>query len=123
MARERAVLAAEIVPAEAEHLVRCLVRLGHPVRLATTGAEALALLRREIFDQAVVAAGLKLDGLPLLAWLSRLPAPGWIVAIGPAGDVDAEVRARSFGAAAYLTRPVSTEALAVALRLPIRGPP
>ncbi len=120
-----AILAAELSAEHAEHLLRCLRLLGMTVRLASTAEDALALLRREMFDRAAVAVELVTEDGPLLARLSRLPSLRRLVALGPNGDPSPELRARTWGAQSYLARPVSVEGLAAALRarvLPALGP-
>ena len=110
------VLAAEIGPNEADWLQRCLSPLVHGVRLATSAEQVLERMREETFQQAVVATELMLRGEPVLARLAGLPSIRRLVAVGPGGDGDMERRARGAGACAYVGRPVSTRALALALR-------
>jgi CheY-like chemotaxis protein len=112
------VLVVEPNLADAKHLVSCLTRLRQPVRLAMSAADAIDALRREVFDRVVVAAEMTLDGEPLLDRLARLPMLRRIVAIGPAGDADLEVRARTAGAHVYMTRPAGQDELARALAVP-----
>lgn len=113
-----AILAAEAGRDEAELLWKCLVPLGRVVRLASSHEAAVALLRRELFQRAVVAVELAEDGVALLARVSRLPSVQWLVALGPA-DPETEIQARAAGASAYVARPATTRALATALRLPL----
>jgi ActR/RegA family two-component response regulator len=112
------VLAAEPGLADARRLAQCLARRRLQVRLAMSPADVLDLLRREIFDRAVVAVEMTLDGEPVLARVARLPMLRRVVAVGPAGDPEAEVRARLAGAHVYLPRPVDEAELARALALP-----
>ncbi len=113
------ILAAEINAAAAEHLLRCLEPLGRPVFLATSCQQVLEGLRRQVFRRAAVAAELVLDGELLLARLSRLSVLEHLAALGPGGSADVEKRARRAGARVYVPRPVTTELLSKALRLPL----
>lgn len=121
------ILAAEPDSVDAERLSSTLRRLGQPVQVATSAQQVLGLMRRQMFDQAVIAAELVMDGQSLLAYLSELPLIDHLVAVGPAGDLQTERSARLAGAGAYLVRPVTEEALTGALfcQCPdkIRAPP
>lgn len=117
------VLAVEPKPTDARDLARCLKELGLRFRLAHSAEEAMHVLRSAVFDGAVVAVELYLGPEPMLARLARLPATKVLVATGPAADFDAERRARTAGATAYLPRPVSTEALSINLTcMPVQAP-
>jgi len=109
------VLAVEPKPSDARNLARCLKELGLRFRLAHSAEEAMHVLRNAIFDGAVVAVELHLGPEPMLARLARLPATKILVATGPAADFDAERRARTAGATAFLPRPVSPETLSISL--------
>ncbi len=115
MQRVETVLAIEVEPEHASHLARCLAVTGLACRAAASATEALRLLRSEIFDGAVVAVELGLDEASILARISRLPATRFLLATGPADDLDMERRARAAGANAYLPRPVDAEMLATSL--------
>ena len=119
MRNESAVLVAEVSSQAAARLETMLRRLGHRVRTATSVGQTLEIVRREIVAQAVVAAELHLAGEPILARLSVLPALRRLVAVGPAGRPDVEIRARRAGADAYLARPVHPVRLATALGISV----
>jgi len=110
-------LAVEPQPDDAESLVRCLTVLGVEVRAAGSVAQAMELVRSEIFDLAIVAVELGLGHGSLLGRLSRLPAPRLVMASGPAGDSEAERFALHTGAVAYLARPPNPDVLAGYLAL------
>ena len=110
----RTVLAAEVQSEDACHLTRCLRTLGLKVHLATSIRQAIGLLRRELFDAAVLASELEVDGEPMIAHVSRLPVGKLLMATGPGGDWALERRARLAGATVYLPRPVSVTKLAEA---------
>lgn len=114
----KTILAVEADEADALHLLRCLAPLAESVHLTTSAEEAFELVRRSIFDRAVVATELTVRNVPILARLSLLPTIVRLVATGPPGDAVMESRALSAGADLYLTRPVTTNALARALHLP-----
>jgi len=109
------ILAAEGRPEDAMRLRECLAILGEHVRMATSAAEVMEHLRRDIFTRAVVAVELSWDCEPMLARISRLPAVEHLVATGPPGDTRMEARARAAGARAYVARPVTVRVLAMAL--------
>ncbi len=115
MSPEMMVLAVEPGRDDAAVLVRCLGALGMLGRLARSEADAMQLLRRELFDAAVVSAELGLDRGSLLQRLAALPSPSLVLAVGPAGAGDLARRARRAGAGAYLARPVDVESLTIAL--------
>jgi len=119
--KDNAILAAEARREDAQHLLECLQPLGWIVRRATSTRQVMTLLRREIFEKMVVAAEMTLDGKPLLMRLASLPALRRLIAIGPGGEPAMERRARIAGADMYLARPVTTDALAVALGLSVRS--
>ena len=112
----RTVLAAEMRSEDAYNLTRCLKALCVKVHLATSVRESIGLLRCELFDAALVASELEMDGESMVEYISRLPLAKLLMAIGPGGDWRLERRARLAGAAMYLSRPVSTEQLAEAFR-------
>lgn len=111
----RPILAAEATFEDARQLVRCLGPLNRQVYLAVSVEQALDRLRHMIFREAIAATELTFDGELLLARLSRLPALKCLIALGPAGNAEAEAKARAAGANIYLGRPVTTEMLALAL--------
>jgi CheY-like chemotaxis protein len=113
----RRVLAVESNPSDVQRITECLTRLGQPFRLATTAERTLEFLRNEIFDKCIAAVELTLDGEPILARLSRLPALNRLVGIGPSNSTEWEDLAYRSGANAYLARPLTVESLAKALRL------
>jgi len=113
-----AILAAESDPADAENLLRCLKLYGQTVLLATSSEDVLRLIRRQVYERAVVGVDLVIGDEPLLARLSSLPALRYLVATGPPGDVEMETLARLAGAGVYLQRPVSADDLGLALDLP-----
>ncbi len=115
----RNILAAEATTENGQHLLRCLKPFGFRVCLATTYEEVFHLLQTRIFQRAIVAAELTSGREILISRLASLPAVQCIIAIGPAGDMDMEARCRVAGAQAYLGRPVSTEMLAVSMKLPM----
>ena len=112
----RTVLAAEVGSEDSYNLGRCLKALGLKVHLATSVRQAIGLLRREMFDAAVVASELEVDGESMVAHVARLPLAEMLIAIGPGGDWELERLARLAGAAVYLPRPVSAAGLAEAFR-------
>ncbi|NLX13917.1 MAG: hypothetical protein GXY44_09740 [Phycisphaerales bacterium] len=115
----RNILVAEVTPEDGQHLIRCLQPFGLRVCLATTNEEVFQLLHTRIFRWAIVAAERITGREMLIARLACIPTIQYVIALGPAGDLDLEVRCRVAGAQAYLARPVNTGMLAVSLNLPI----
>ena len=85
MQKEKAIFVAEPLAGEAGNLRLLLEQMGYLVRMAGTTPEALEIMRREVFIQAVVAAELTLGGELTLAQVSRLPALQRLVAFGSGG--------------------------------------
>jgi len=69
-----------------------------------------------MFDAAVLASELEVDGESMVAYVARLPLARLLVATGPGGDWERERLARLAGAAIYLPRPVSAATLGEAFR-------
>ena len=124
MERALTVLAVEVEPQHARRLAECLAILGHLSRLAASPAEALRLLRSEIFDGAVVAIELGLEEGSILQRVACLPATRFLLATGPPGDEAGARLARAAGANACLARPVDPAMLAAHLaHAGARSPP
>jgi response regulator RpfG family c-di-GMP phosphodiesterase len=98
--------------------VSLLAALGIKVVMARSVACAVRLLRRELFDAAILAAELDSSEDSFVARLSSLPSMRRIVVMGPAGDDVLEQRCRMHGAHGYLARPVSPNTLVTALCSP-----
>lgn len=111
-----AILAAESDPGHAGRLFRSLALLGYRAELASSGRDAMDLIRRNLFCGAVVAAELTYENEPVISRLAKLPSVKCLIAIGTSNDPEMERHARQLGADVYLTRPVTIEALAKALR-------
>ncbi len=112
------ILVVEVRPEDARTLSLCLAALEAEFRLAVSVEQAIQLLQRAIFREAIVAAELNVGQDPMIAYLSDLPATDLIVATGPPGDWEMERSARFAGADFYLPRPVSVNSLAQTLRKP-----
>ena len=115
---QKGILAAEHDNRSAKELAEVLAALGYDVYPAASAAEAMGVMRRVILRAAVVAVELALGDEPLLARLSHLPAIERLVAIGPPGDGETELKARLAGASAYVARPATADDLADALSAP-----
>ena len=115
------ILVVEARPEDARTLNRCLMTLKVKFRSAISAEQAIQLLQRMVFQDAIVAAELNLREQPMIAYVSCLPATRLLLATGPADDWEMEKRARFAGADFYLSRPVTTEALAMAFQMSLRG--
>ena len=115
-ANGKVILGAEASPTDARRLHRLLQGLSSSFHVADSVEQTLQLLQTRVFDQAVVAAELTVNGQTLLQLLSHLPSPEHLIAIGPPGDDYLETAARRAGARAYLTRPLIANQIQEALR-------
>lgn len=93
-----------------------LADMGHDVRTAANGNEALALLHDRPADVVLTDVRMPgMDGLALLAAVREAwPDTGVIMLTGH-GDMELAVKSLRLGATDFLTKPVGDEALAVAL--------
>jgi len=104
-------LGARILVADADHaladvLVHALEARGHRVTRATSGAEALAALRRLPLDIALLDIRLPSpDGLELLRAIADDAARPEVVITTGESSIDAAVQAMRLGALAYLAKP------------------
>ncbi len=98
-------------------LVTMLEKLGHQVRGAGTGEEALALLGERRAD--LVITDLKMPGIGGMELLRRLkntwPATE-VVVMTAYGSIDTAVEAMRLGAYDYLTKPIDRERFPVAVK-------
>lgn len=109
------ILVVEDDPDAAEVLRRLLHREGHATSLAGSAEEARALLRRELFDAALLDLDLPgMSGLELIEAV-RGEAPPLVVVTGN-HDVATVVQAMRAGAADYVTKPVSLRTLQLVLQ-------
>jgi len=115
------ILACESDPIESARLSRALMLLGYSPETATSADEVIELIRSRMYQRAIVAIEMTLQGEPVLTRLVRLPSTKAVLAVGPAGDPEMETLARLSGAAAYLPRPVTIESLSKALWTPASG--
>jgi len=118
---ETTILAAEPDPVESARLSRSLVLLGYSPETAASADGVLELIRRRMYERAVIAIELTWQGKPVVVRLARLPSVREVVALGPAGDPEMETLARLSGADAYLARPVTIESLSKVLWVPAFG--
>ena len=76
----------------------------------------IGLLRRELFDAAVLGVEMDADGESMIEYIARFPSAGLLMATGPGGDWELERCAQLAGAAVYLPRPIYAESLTEASR-------
>ena len=103
-------------------LLRLLAQWGYAVEMASTAAEALGWLERELFDLVLLDLGLPdRDGLSLCRQLRRLPCPPPLVLMLTARDERSDkVRGFEEGADDYVIKPFDPELLRVRLRALLR---
>jgi PAS domain S-box-containing protein len=94
-----------------------LMSLGHSVREAANGKQALKLVEEQAFD--VMVADLSLPGIPgkelVKRALARQPALGIVIASGYDVTLVAKEGGQAFAAAAFLQKPYDEQALQAAL--------
>jgi DNA-binding response OmpR family regulator len=103
-------------------LLRLLAQWGYATELASTAADALAWLERELFDLVLLDLGLPdCDGLSLCRQLRRLSRHQPLVLMLTARDGRADkVRGFEEGADDYVVKPFDPELLRVRLRALLR---
>ncbi|PKN08359.1 MAG: ATP-dependent protease [Deltaproteobacteria bacterium HGW-Deltaproteobacteria-8] len=119
----------EIARSNLEHVLK---KEGYAVQTAANGLEALELLRSWSFDLIVTDLKMdKMDGMTLLAEARRLSPSTQIIIVTGYATVNSAVEAMRTGAAHYLTKPISLDALRESVRevlgqrkklAPARGP-
>ncbi|KLU07476.1 two-component signal transduction [Rhodopirellula islandica] len=83
-------------------------RMGHRVRLAASGAEAMALLDREDFDVAVFDIDMPgMSGLELMQRVQEEALDVEVLFLTGKGTIEACVQAMQMGACDFLTKPCS----------------
>jgi len=101
----------------AESLEALLRTWGHAARRARDGTEALAAVRQEAFDLALIDVGLPgIDGLELARRLRASGVRQPLVALTGYGQEADLARTHHAGFDAHLTKPVTSEALEATLR-------
>ncbi len=110
------ILAAEFRMVDARVLTRCLKSLGLEVYQANTIEQLLERLRHHCFRQAIIAVEFRLAEELLLARVAKLATMERLMAVGPPNNWAMEAAARAAGARAYVSRPVSSEALWLTFR-------
>jgi putative nucleotidyltransferase with HDIG domain len=93
-----------------------LTNLGHTVRLAGDGEQALQLLKTEPFDGALVDVKMaKVGGMELLHWLKLSHPMLPVIMMTGYPSVETAVEAMKEGAADFITKPLRLDALRLAL--------
>ena len=94
-----------------------LTELGHQAEFIGKGEEAVERIARGDFDAVLMDMVLPgIDGIEAIKRIRKLDAPlGRIPVIGVSGRGEDEAAARAAGAEAFLVKPVSPRALAIAL--------
>ena len=98
---------------------------GYPVTLATSGAQALALLSTgPVFGSAVMDLRMPdIDGLTVLRRFRQTGGQTPIIMLSGAGEADLVVKAMRAGATDYLTKPIAIDELFEALARVQRAEP
>jgi signal transduction histidine kinase/CheY-like chemotaxis protein len=118
------ILVAEDNPVNSKVLLLMLGKFGHEVTSVTTGSEAVARLRRDVFDVVLMDIQMpEMDGLAATREIRRpdsgVPRGANLPIIALTAHAMHEDRQRAAGAGmnGYITKPITTEALAAALRM------
>jgi two-component system response regulator PilR (NtrC family) len=100
-----------------EILEALLIREGYDVRLASSGADALALARTVPFDAALVDIMMPgLDGIATLDELKRMDEDLAVIIITAYASIESAISAMKSGAFDYITKPFKNEAVLVVVR-------
>src|SRR5436305_6922822 len=100
-----------------EILETLLTREGYDVRLASSGAEGLALARAVPFDAAIVDIMMpKLDGIATLDELRRIDEDLAVVILTAYASVESAISAMKAGAFDYITKPIKNDQVVVVVR-------
>ena len=98
-------------------LEQFLTSRGHDVTVVRDGANALARLRHESFDVALLDIVMpELDGLEVLRHLRNEPAPPEVIIITGNGTVETAIGAMRLGAYDYLSKPYRMAEIDVLVR-------
>ena len=98
-------------------LEQFLTSRGHDVTVVRDGANALATLRHESFDVALLDIVMpELDGLEVLRHLRNEPAPPEVIIITGNGTVETAIGAMRLGAYDYLSKPYRMAEIDVLVR-------
>lgn len=116
-ARGLRVLSVEDNPFGRVVLNAVLTELGHQAEFAGRGEDAADRIKQGSFDAVLMDMVLPgIDGIEAIRQIRALgPTAGHIAIIGVSGRSDDEAAARAAGADAFLVKPVSPRALAIAL--------
>ncbi len=110
------ILVVDDEPLQREIIKTILEGEGYPVETAASGAEALAIMKKDPAD--LVLTDLKMagmDGLELLEALPRGPVPPPVIMVTAHGTIDSAVVAVQKGAFDYLTKPLDKARLLLAV--------
>jgi two-component system response regulator AtoC len=114
---KRNVLIAEDEASLRELLERYLGGKGHTTVAVPDGTQALARIRQEPFDVALVDINMPgLDGLEVLRQIRNEPDPPEVVIMTGEGTVDSAITAVKLGAYDYVTKPYRMEEIEVVVQ-------
>ncbi|MBN1430683.1 MAG: response regulator [Anaerolineae bacterium] len=103
------ILIIEDDPNSIKILTRVLERAGHEVMFATEGLSGVKIIHEQKVDLILLDMGLPdLGGHTVAALIKRIPGSVPIVAVTASTDPAVERRARSYGCAGYITKPINT---------------
>lgn len=98
-------------------LEKYLSRLGYKMIKATTGQAALSAVENDPPSVALSSTQLQdMEGLELLCNLKQKSPETEVIIIGETGDIDSGVKYLQLDASDYISKPISSEALEVALQ-------
>ena len=84
--------------------------LGHRVRCAACGQDAVGLLYHEQFDIVITDIHLgDMDGLDLVRWITSWPSQTSVLVMTAYGSLDSAIQAFRSGAHDYVLKPFSLE--------------
>jgi len=100
-----------------EFLEIMLTKEGYHVRTAANGQEALALIRKNLFDLAILDIRMpKMDGIATLHHLKEISPDTVVLMITAYASTDTAIQAMKQGAYDYITKPFKVEEIKMTIR-------
>jgi len=100
-----------------EFLEIMLTKEGYHVRTAANGQEALALIRKNLFDLAILDIRMpKMDGIATLHHLKEISPDTVVLMITAYASTDTAIQAMKRGAYDYITKPFKVEEIKMTIR-------
>ncbi|CAN5429525.1 sigma-54 dependent transcriptional regulator [soil metagenome] len=120
--KKRQILVVDDEPNMRRVLELMVHRMGHQVKGAATGVEALALFKDNVVDLVITDLLMpEMDGMELLASLRQQGSDVPVMVITAHGTIETAVTAMKHGACDYIVRPFDLDALMLAIERALNG--